>query len=70
MVNGSIYLDMVETFAFQKLEENEVQIFRQCEISSGYSNIYLILFNVTCSGAWDVWDAVAFGFSDHRIQCP
>lgn len=51
MVNGSIYLDMVETFAFQKLEENEVQIFRQCEISSGYSNIYLILFNVTCSGA-------------------
>jgi hypothetical protein len=51
MVDGSIYLDMVETFAFPKLKEKEVQIFRQCEISSGYSNIYIILFNVTCSGA-------------------
>jgi len=38
-VDGSIYFHMVETFAFPKLEENEVQIFRQCEISSGYSNI-------------------------------
>jgi len=70
MADGSIYLDMVETFAFPKLKEKEVQIFRQCEISSGYSNIYIILFNVTCSGAWDVRVALAFGFSDHRIQCP
>lgn len=29
MVDGIIYLDMVQIFAFTKLEENEVQIFRQ-----------------------------------------
>jgi len=51
MVDGSIYLDMVEALAFPKLEENEVQIFRQCEISSGYSTVCLILFNDACSGA-------------------
>ena len=51
MVDGSIYIDMVETFAFPKLAENEVQIFRQCEISSGYSNVFRILFNDKCSGA-------------------
>lgn len=70
MVDGIIYFDMVETFAFPKLEENEVQIFRQGEISSGYSNVFRILLNDTCPGARDFRDALAFGFRDHRIQCP
>jgi hypothetical protein len=50
MVDGIIYLNIVEKFAFPKLEENEVQIFRQGEISSVYSNIFRVLSNDTCSG--------------------
>jgi hypothetical protein len=68
MGDGTIYLDMVETFAFPRLEENEVQIFGQCETSSVYSNVFRILSNDTCSGASDVWDALTFGFRNHRIQ--
>ena len=51
MDDGIIYLDMVQTFAFPKLQENEVQIFRQGEISSGYSSVFRIMFNDTRSAA-------------------
>ena len=50
-VDGIIYLYIVETFAFPRLKEKEVQIFRQSEISSCYSNVFRVLLNDTCSGA-------------------
>jgi hypothetical protein len=61
---------MMEIFAFPKLEENEVQIFRPGEIPSAYKNVFRIMLNEMCCAASDLRDALAFGFRDHHIQWP